>query len=155
MRCAVNIPELPRMHKRDENRQQLIREALAHDIADAHVNVVERAQWLWQRLAKCLTPLIGEAGFCALYGRAVRLTIPDFKSLAASGPGQSIDSLFETLRDNLMSIDSQSAGRANSALLDTFTGLLSTLIGDALTTRVLKSAWLDKSDNTNKQEMSK
>jgi hypothetical protein len=142
------------MPKRDERRQQLILEALAPK-PDAGRAAVDQALWPWERLAEHLTPLIGDGGFCALYGRAVRLTAPEFKWITASQPAHSIESLFQTLREDFASVEAVPAGQANNLLLDTYTGLLSALIGEVLTTRLLNSAWNEESDGKNKQEISK
>jgi hypothetical protein len=142
------------MPKRDEKRQQLILEALAPK-ADAGRAAVDHALWPWERLAEHLTPLIGDAGFCALYGRAVRLTAPEFKWITASPPAHSIESLFQTLREDFASVDADAAAQANNLLLDTYTGLLSALIGETLTTRLLNAAWTDEADGRNKQEICK
>jgi hypothetical protein len=141
------------MPKRDEKRQQLILEALAPS-TDGRA-AVNRALWPWERLANHLTPLIGDGGFCALYGRAVRLAAPEFKWITASQSTQSIDSLFQALREDFASVDATVAAQANNLLLDTYTGLLSALIGEVLTTRLMHSAWSDESDGTNTQENSK
>jgi hypothetical protein len=142
------------MPKRDEKRQQLILEALAPK-ADAGRAAVDHALWPWERLAEHLTPLIGDAGFCALYGRAVRLTAPEFKWITASQSANSIESLFQTLREDFVSVEPAIMTRANNLLLDTYTGLLSALIGEVLTTRLLNAAWRDESDGKNSQEISK
>jgi hypothetical protein len=117
--------------------------------------MVEQALWPWKQLAAHLTPVIGDAGFCALYGRAVRLAMSDFPWLTAVEPARTVDSFFLTLKENFASTDAQSMAQANSALLDKYTGLLSTLIGEMLTTRILNSAWNKGSDGKNTQEMSK
>jgi hypothetical protein len=143
------------MAQKDENRQDLIRQAIARDESGTPAGILAHAHWLWRRLAGRLTPLIGDAGFCALFGRTIRLAIPRFNSLTIPEAGRSIDSLFETLKGDLMSVDAHIAVQASRALLDIFTGLLSTLIGDALTIRVLRSAWFDEADSMNKQETRK
>lgn len=141
------------MPKRDETRQQLILEALALDDAD---RAAVGHLWPWERLAAHLTPLIGDAGFCALYGRAVRLIAPEFKWFSAVQSTQSMEALFQSLRENFAAIDLLTAAQANRRLLDTYTGLLSTLIGEALTTRLLISAWRGEPDGQNtQQEISK
>lgn len=142
------------MPKKDEKRLQLIREALAGAAGAGHDAVVDQTLWPWKQLAGHLTPVIGDAGFCALYGRTVRLAMSDFSWLTAVEPAQTIDSLFLTLKEDFAATDVQSMAQANFALLERYTGLLSTLIGEMLTTRILNSAWNKGSDGKNTQEMS-
>jgi hypothetical protein len=133
----------------DDKRQQMIAAVLALKAGDAHTQGDPSPLWAWERLAAHLTPLIGDAGFCALYGRAVRLAAPQFQWLTVTPTPQTIDALFRTLREDYLSVDSPAAVQANQALLSHLTGLLSTLIGDLLTMRVLDSAWGDATGNKN------
>ncbi|MET3134169.1 hypothetical protein AAKU55_004464 [Oxalobacteraceae bacterium GrIS 1.11] len=136
------------MNKNDDKRQQLIHQVLAtQDMGGAAI--VDHALRTWTRLASHLSALIGEAGFCALYGRSLHLIIPQHPWLTASLASQPIDTLFSTLKENFSSIDPLSAAKANQRLLDTFTKLLSGLIGEALTTRLLTTAWADEPDGKN------
>ncbi|WP_317201702.1 hypothetical protein [Janthinobacterium sp.] len=137
------------MDKNDDKRQQLIQEVLAPTAGMSGVDHVARSLRTWERLAAHLSPLIGEAGFCALYGRAMRLVIPQHPWLTPSVSSQPIHILLSTLKENLASIDPVNAGQANSTLLDTFTKLLSGLIGAALTTRLLNTAWADEPEGKN------
>jgi hypothetical protein len=91
----------------------------------------------WMRLAERLSPLIGDSGFCALYGRTVQLAGGQFDWLPDSHSCKSIGHLFATLRERYGAVDPALAGIANAALLTTFTKLLTTLIGEALTNRLL------------------
>ena len=153
---------LSRMEKNDDKRQQLIRDVLP--FAGAHADgvvvddvvvddvtaddVAADAMRAWRQLAAHLNPLIGEAGFCALYGRAQRLSAQEEvgERLAASQGARTIEALLATLADSLAALDAQTVHSSCSALLDTFTRLLSGLIGEALTTRLLNTAWADRPD---------
>jgi hypothetical protein len=132
------------MEKNDDKRQQLILEMLDFTDTASHADVVARAEDIWRRLATRLSPLIGDTGFNALYGRAVRLINLHFDWLTMPMSSQSTAALFITLKSNLLSVDAARANEANTALLDTFTKLLSGLIGEALTTRLLNTAWADE-----------
>lgn len=137
------------MDKNDDKRLQLIHEVLAPTAGMRGADDVAHSLRTWERLAAHLSPLIGEAGFCALYGRAMRLVIPQHPWLTPSASSQPIHILLSTLKENLASIDPENAGQANSTLLDTFTKLLSGLIGAALTTRLLNTAWADEPEGKN------
>lgn len=106
----------------------------------------------WQRLAQHLSPLIGESGFCALYGRTIRLVIPHFDWLHAVQPGSSPEQSFIALVGIYSTVHVDAATAANTALLTTFTELLSGLIGQALTRRLLDSAWNGRQEQKNVQE---
>jgi hypothetical protein len=94
----------------------------------------------WRRIATHLCPLIGDSGFCALFGRAVHVIGPDHAWLAPPQACRSPAKLFTTLEERMALVDAERAASANDALLRTFTQLLAALIGDKLTQRLLASA---------------
>ncbi|MDB5824196.1 MAG: hypothetical protein JWR21_2900 [Herminiimonas sp.] len=126
-----------------ELRQQLILAALRGSGDDAPK--FDNELWAWRRLARQLTEIIGDAGFCALYGRSVKLTAPEFPWLAMPSAPR-VEGVLRRLLDDLGGVDTSLASKANHALLQTYTGLLSALIGEALTLQILKSAWEAKPD---------
>lgn len=94
----------------------------------------------WRRIADQLSPLIGESGFCALFGRAIHMVGPDHAWLSPQQACRSPDQLFGLLEERMALVDAARAAAANEILLRTFTQLLETLIGQALTQRLLASA---------------
>lgn len=118
--------------------------------APGDADVVTRALNRWTLLATHLSALIGEAGFSALYGRTVRLVLPDYPCLTKSASSQPVAVLLLALKENLASIDPAHADQANAALLATFVKLLSGLIGEALTARLLNTAWAAEPEEKNK-----
>ena len=94
----------------------------------------------WLRLSDQLTPLIGESGFCALFGRALRLSSVSFEGLATCDSARPLADLFTSLTRTLNEIGPEQAAAANGALLGTFTTLLGKLIGEALTKQLLNVA---------------
>jgi hypothetical protein len=132
------------MEKNDDKRQQLIREVLAIATATSHTEALARGIRAWEQLAAHLSPLIGEAGFCALYGRAQRLSSTGDDRRTANSGLRSTSVLLEKLRHNWGAMEPAAANLANAAVLETFTKLLSGLIGEALTTRLLNTAWADR-----------
>ncbi len=134
----------PCMEKHDDKRQQLIGQALALPTGAGHADAPARAMDAWRRLAAHLCPLVGEAGFCALYARAVRLSPHGWPAVPLGA--RSVEALFATLAESLAAADPARAGAANAALLETFTNLLSGLIGEALTARLLNTAWAERPD---------
>ena len=144
------------MDIQNDHWRQLIDSALATHTGASQDIVVEQALQKWEQLARHLSPLIGEAGFCALYGRALRLARQqDCQPAAAASPGASagsIGQLLTSLKQTLTAAGPDNAGNANAALLATFTGLLSTLIGEALTIRLMNAAWREEPQQKNAQE---
>jgi len=106
----------------------------------------------WRRIAQQLCPLIGESGFCALFGRAVHVVGPSYAWLASQTPCRSPEQLFALLEERLASAEPGLAAAANDVLLRTFTHLLATLIGDGLTQRLLVSVESHAEQQKNAQE---
>jgi len=96
---------------------------------------------LYDTLAGQLVLLIGEAGVRALTARSLHLVQRDFPWLAeARDPGPSARP-FAQVGLRLEGQEPALARHAAAAVLATLGGLLATLIGDALTMRVLRAAW--------------
>jgi hypothetical protein len=106
----------------------------------------------WLRLSEQLMPLIGESGFCALFGRALRLSAPRFERLSSCDGARPVADLFMSLARTLNEIGPEHAGAANAVLLETFTTLLGTLIGEALTKQLLHVAQVGAEGQKHGQE---
>jgi hypothetical protein len=128
------------MEKNDDKRQQLLVELMASGGVPPPQDGKAHLLQPWWLLSRQLSPLIGESGFCALFGRTVRLTGPGFRWLPVGPSPKSIDALIATLSDGFGAGDPDAAGVANAALLDTFLKLLADVIGEALTIRLVRSA---------------
>lgn len=115
--------------------------------SEEHSRLIES----WRRLADQLGPLIGDTGFCALYGRACRLVGPEFRWLADTPPCKTRDAQIKALDDMLASVSPEHAQAAHAALLQTFTDLLASLIGHGLARRLLDAAMRD-GEEKNAQE---
>jgi hypothetical protein len=96
----------------------------------------------WEALAARLVPIIGQQGLGALFVRSLHLTAPAFPCLgiARSDEKNTIESLLTSLRQRLLTQPPVLAQAANRALLSTFTDLLGTLIGSALTAQLIQKA---------------
>lgn len=110
---------------------------------------------LWEQLAKELILLIGEGGFQSLYERSVHLAKGAFPWLVASGPSQPGDPRFTSLKISLAGRDRTEASEASIALLITFIDILASLIGELLTTSILRSAWGDDASDSAVKEIQK
>ncbi|WP_143167625.1 hypothetical protein [Massilia sp. CF038] len=113
-------------------------------VADPNV-LAEQVLWLWEQVAFHLTPLIGVSGFQSLYARALHLAAPDCPGFSAVLPGKSIDLLFHTLKEDLRALEPGVAESCGNVLLNTFTDLVESMIGEVLMAQILRSAWVGQS----------
>lgn len=111
-------------------------------LADATATTVEPGSFAlrWQPLRAQLSPLIGENGFSALFGRAVSRAAPHFDCLSLDAAPKTTEQWFAALESRFSSVDATTAGAAHAALREAFTRQLSSLIGNALTERLLAAA---------------
>ncbi|MGB9107588.1 MAG: hypothetical protein WCC39_02765 [Telluria sp.] len=100
----------------------------------------------WRRIGVQLEALIGESGFSALFGRALRTLAVRYDWLSVDPTRKSIDGLLSALERDMAAADPAVAGIANAELLNTFTRQLSSLIGEALTARLLVQAVASEQD---------
>jgi hypothetical protein len=94
----------------------------------------------WRRISGQLVPLIGESGLCALFGRAARTMAVRYEWLSVDPARKSTVELLSALERDLAGVERAVADIANAELLNTFTRQLSSLIGEALTSRLLAQA---------------
>jgi hypothetical protein len=120
-------------------RQQLIQAAVANSPGDA----TEVATRLWQPLASELVSIVGEGGFNALYARSLYLTNAAFPWLTAGKPPHTTDNWLTDLKANLEGQNAAEAYKANQMLLQIFTDILASLIGEPVTIGILGTAWSD------------
>ncbi len=127
-----------------EDRKQMISRLLTQEpggAANAGA-LAEQVLWLWERIAFHLTPLIGVSGFQTLYARALHLASPECPCFSANQPGQTIDVLFQTLKNDLGALAPEEGERCGNVLLNTFTDLVESMIGEVLMAQILRSAWI-------------
>jgi hypothetical protein len=124
------------MERDDKKRQQSSDDGKAQPQAGAPVDRLRP----WRRIGGQLVPLIGESGLCALFGRAVRTLAVRYEWLSVHAARNSIDELLGALERDMAGAEPAVADIANAELLNTFTRQLSTLIGEALTSRLLAQA---------------
>lgn len=129
------------MDNREDKRRHLIHTMLAQPAGTTATGSADHHLTPWRALATHLSPLIGEGGFGALYGRTARLRSAQYGWLTTGPSSTPLETLFQQLNDDLRQAGPELAVEANAALLLTLTGLLSELIGEALTTRLLDAAW--------------
>ena len=127
------------MHNDDDTRRQPLPDATTGGAAPG-LRDCEPLLLPWRRLAHRLSPLIGDSGFCALHGRAIRLIRSEHDWLGSAGSARTIAQLIALLDERYAAVAPGTAAVANQTLLSTFTALLATLVGEALTARLLDSA---------------
>ena len=130
----------------DATRQGVLSQMLAAISNEPESGPVAASVSAWEQLIEKLSPLIGEVGLCALFARARHLASPGSHPDPASGEMRSSALLIEQLESHLGAMEEAAALAYNAVLLDTFTKLLSGLIGEALTARLLNTAWAQRPD---------
>ncbi|MGV8894690.1 MAG: hypothetical protein ACOH2K_17465 [Burkholderiaceae bacterium] len=107
---------------------------------------------LWEQMATQIISIIGESGFNSLYARSIFFTQSTYPWLAIGVLLPQTDHRFAELRMCLEVQTPAQASAANSLLLITFTDILAALIGEQLTTNILRSAWgLDAADSAGEE----
>jgi hypothetical protein len=99
-------------------------------------------------MATEIISIVGEGGFDSLYARSVFLTQSTFPWLAASSLSPQTDQRFAELKMSLEGQSPAQASEANSLLLINFTDILAALIGEELTTNILRLAWGNDASNS-------
>ena len=130
--------------------QDQLREAIRRTLAD-HVGgtpdaasaVATATLSIWQQVTTLLVPVIGEKGVYVLFRRSLHLTLSAFPWLAiAGGDYKESAALLASLKARLADHTPEVAAEASYNLLVTFTELLTTLIGESLTARLLDPVWV-------------
>jgi hypothetical protein len=96
-------------------------------------------------VAAQLAPVIGSRGFEVLFGRALHMTSTTFPWLEVGANRSVGGSPLPSLEGCLARQDPAAAAEASYTLLLTFTELLTALIGESLTTRLLAPVWASSS----------
>jgi hypothetical protein len=94
-------------------------------------------------LAAVLAPLISSSGVEALWGRAFDLAQREYPARARRDDDSGADEPFAQVTRWLEGQAPRGATDAAAAMFATFAELLTTLIGEPLTTRYLEKAWPD------------
>jgi len=95
------------------------------------------ASRVYDKLHAHMAPLVGDAGVQLLMMRSAKLVQGEFAGLAEV----SVLEGSAKLRERLLAEDPAVAPESAAALFGTFFALMSTFIGERLTTQVLRSAW--------------
>jgi hypothetical protein len=130
-------------------RHQIIKSLpLLHtkEISDAAVAI-------WEQMASQIISIVGEGGFNTLYSRSLVLTQSTYFWLEFDPYSTQTGHRFAELKMCLERQTPEQAREANFQLLITFTDILASLIGERLTTSILRSAWgCDAADSASKEK---
>ena len=139
------------METTEPTRGQLIEAAFT-----SHPETVANATLqLWEQLAPPLVSIIGEDGFKPLYARSLRLAAKQHPWLAPDLTKSAIQDRFTDLQACLSRQDAAEARLGSRALFTIFLDVLASLIGEALTTYLLHSAWRKGTSGTPAKDFQK
>lgn len=126
----------------DRARRLLENEGAAADTGAAVARVLDK-------LEARLSPLIGAGGVRALLARSAKIVDGGRAAILASSALASAGEL----RTTLQALEPTAAAQLAEALLDSFFALLTSFIGERLTTEALRSAWptLEQPASTDEQ----
>jgi hypothetical protein len=93
---------------------------------------------VWRTISDRLVPIVGQRGVAALYSRSLYIARTDFPYLNALQDGALSAPDYGALLTVLTQQSDADAMAANDALLHNFYALLTRLIGEPLTTRLLR-----------------
>jgi hypothetical protein len=117
--------------------------------------VAEAAVSAWRDIDAALSPVVGKRGVAALYARSLHLTCASHPCLAGVQDSALSIVEFDSLHAALSRQTASNAAAASAALLQTFTELLTKLIGASLTERLLRPVWHNPSSGDAAQDTSK
>ncbi len=139
------------MEDSSQQRQQII----ANLMAQQPEKIADSAMSHWEKLADEIISVVGEAGFVSLYERSVHLAQSTFPWLPTSfSPLQPAHShRFAELGVRLADQTPAHARAAHSLLLTIFTDILVSLIGEQLTSSILRTAWGNLASDTSGKEL--
>ncbi len=95
----------------------------------------------FQSIDQILVPIVGQRGMAALYKRTLHLARPTCPWLPLTPEGIPTGIDIAALTTELAKRTAADAAAAGTRLLQIFQALLTTLIGESLTERLLRSVW--------------
>lgn len=115
--------------------------------------IAEVLSTTWQGIEAALAPVIGARGVAALYQRSVHLASAQHRPLSELQAAGGLDDMnLGALRAVLARQDAPQAAATGGALLESFHGLVVSLIGAALSGQLLGGVWTSFFGGTPAQE---
>jgi hypothetical protein len=123
--------------------RETVRRTLLNRIGDSpHATAVAEATLsIWHQVFTRLKPLIGPRGTNVLFGRSLHLTGAAYPWLSMAVDHAESEDLLAGIKTRLEDHEPDVARAASYALLTNFVDLLTTLIGESLTKRLLDPVW--------------
>jgi len=121
-------------------RTRLVK-AMARRAGQAGAPMAELARDAYDELAVVLVPLVSQPGFDALVARAFQLAQREYPADASPGGDGQDTEPFVQVGLWLERQEERNAIDAAAAMFDALAALLTTLIGESLTTQYLRKAW--------------
>ena len=133
---VLSVPSVTqnKQHDRKAARSSMNSESVPTD----PFAVAQSACATWSRIDDALSPIIGRRGVAGLYKRSLSLTRGAHPVLTMVFDGVIVPGDYSTLHQALAQQSATVAIASSDALLQTFTDLLSKLIGPLLTERLLR-----------------
>ena len=133
-----------------------IRRTLTHHAGDSPDSraVAEATLIIWNLVSNRLAPVIGTKGVDVLFRRSLHLAAAVFPLFSIPGAQADNTSLFENIKGRLADQKIAAAMEAGCTLLITLTELLTTLIGESLTERLLGTVWVSPSHSSKQENVS-
>lgn len=136
------------MEARDLLRHQIIESLTAPHTDQAADAAIVR----WEQMATQIISIVGEEGFNSLYARSVFFAQATYPWLAACVQSPQPDQRFAELKMSFARQSPEEVRAANNLLLVTFTNILAALIGEELTSGILRLAWGNDTSNSAGEE---
>lgn len=119
--------------------------------ADAE-RIAGEAIAVWDAMHRAIAPVIGARGSAALHHRILHVARATHPWLDAACEAAAVPGDFSVLRQALASRTASEAAAAHDSMLQAFLELLTTLIGEPLTARLLQAVGDPSSDDISSQE---
>ena len=132
----------------------MLRHQIIESLTASHPEkTADAAIVLWEQMATQIIAIIGAGGFNSLFARSLFLTQSSFPWFTGCELSCPVDQRFTALKNCLGEQAPGDAIEANNRLLCTFTDILAALIGEELTSSILRSAWGDHAPAQDQQEV--
>jgi hypothetical protein len=103
--------------------------------------VAAAAVTVWRGIDHALSPIIGRGGLSALFERSLYLASAQHPALVTAHEDALLSGDFAALQGVYAASSGAEAAAAHGALLVAFCGLLTGLVGEPLTARLLQPVW--------------
>lgn len=139
-----------------EEPSQQCQKIIASLLAQQPENIADTAVSHWEKLADEITSIVGEAGFTSLFERTLHLAQATFPWLKPDSTPLQLPLNSRRFAELGLRLENQApadAWAAHKLLLTIFTDILASLIGEQLTSNILRAAWGNLASVTSGKEL--